>query len=100
MDQEMLVYHIDYNKNFINRALNIGFYYVESLDDLVGIIYTDPSLMKEIVLAYKDEIRFDYIPQGIGIFRTAYLKFNPLVKSNEIRFLSKHETFMVKMFLI
>lgn len=100
MDQEMLVYHIDYNKNLIARAMDVGFYYVESQDDIVGTIYTNPDLIKKIVIAYKDEIKFDYIPQGIGIFRTAYLKYYPLVKTNEIRFLSKHETFMVKMFLI
>lgn len=100
MKDDILVYHIDYNKNLLSRAIDIGFNYVESQDDIVGTIYTNPDLMKRIVLAYSEDIKFDYIPHGIGILRTAYLKFNPLVKSNEIRFLSKHDTFMVKMFLI
>ena len=100
MNSEIPVYHIEYNRNLISRAMDIGFHYVESQDEIVGTIYTNPGLMKYIVLSCTSEIKFDYIPQGIGIFRTAYLKFYPLVKSNEIRFLTKHETFIVKMFLI
>ena len=77
-------------------ALLDGFDYVEGFDHIVGIIYACPRMMKKIVLAMPDDVFFDYIPEGIGMLRTAYLKFRPLPTESEIRFVSQDGNLVVK----
>jgi len=91
---------VEFDKTEFVRAIKLGFLYVELKDELVGSICTSPNLMKSIVLAFPEEVRFDYIPCGIGMLRTAYLQYLPSVKDNEIRFVSQHENFQIRMFLI
>jgi len=92
-------YILEYSSEDIKGALKIGFAYVETLDNIVGSIYTNPKIMKRIVVEIPNEVEFDYIPEGIGIFRTAYLKIMP-VRDNEIRFENQDKDLELRLFLI
>jgi len=72
----------------VRAAVLDGFKFMECLDHIVGIIYATPATIKEIVLAMPDEVSFDYIPEGVGRLRTAYLKFRPMPFEGEIRMVS------------
>jgi len=72
----------------VKAAILEGFRHMEGLDHIVGIIYSSPAVIRDIVLAMPEEVAFDYIPEGIGRLRTAYLKFRPLPKDGEIRMVS------------
>jgi hypothetical protein len=96
----MLIYHIEFNKDYIKEGIEIAFKYIESLDDIVGTIYGQPDLIKKVVLLFNNEIKFDFVYQGIGIFRTAYLKYIPTTKDNELIFLNKNETYKLKLIFI
>ena len=76
----------------LKSAILEGFKIVECLDHIVGIIYASPATMKDIVLALPDEVVFDYIPEGLGRLRTAYLKFRPMPLEGEIRMVSQDDT--------
>jgi hypothetical protein len=52
--------------------------------------------MKRIVLAMPDEVNFDYIPEGFGMLRTAYLKFKPMADDQEIRLVSHDGSVVVR----
>jgi hypothetical protein len=80
----------------IRTAILDGFHFVESFDHIVGIVYASPHTMKDIVLAMPDEVVFDFIPEGIGMLRTAYLKFRPLPQSGEVRMVSQDETIVLR----
>jgi len=73
----------------IKAVLCAGFERMESMDHIVGVIYAVPSMVKKIVLAMPTEVVFDYIPEGVGCFRTAYLKMRPMPYESEIRFVSR-----------
>jgi hypothetical protein len=77
-----------------------GFSYIELRDDIVGAVEVRPETGKSLVLAMPDEIKFDFIPEGVGMVRTAYLKFSPTLKDNEIRFTNVNKTLELRMFLI
>jgi hypothetical protein len=84
----------------IAGAVLMGFEYMERMDQIVGVIYVSPSTAKKIVIAMPDEVHFDYIPEGIGMVRTAYLKFKPTVRGDELRFLNQDETVEVRVILV
>jgi hypothetical protein len=73
-----------------------GFLFMEGLDHIVGIIYASPSTMKSIVLAMPEEVSFDYIPEGLGMLRTAYLKFRPLPTEGEVRMVSQDDSTVLR----
>jgi hypothetical protein len=100
MIYDIPTYHIEYDKSEISRAIMCAFNYVEQTDDIVGEIYANPILMKEIVKAFIDDVEFDYIPEGIGRFKGAYLKFIPSIKENVITFITYSKSFRLKMELI
>jgi hypothetical protein len=97
---DLPVYLIEFDKNLFSKAIDCAFNYIEFHDDIVGMIYANPDIIKKIVLTFSDEVKFDYVHQGIGIFRTAYLKYLPSVKENGIWFINQHETFKLKLSLI
>lgn len=94
------VYVMEYDKNLFSKAVDCAFHYIELHDDVVGTIYANPDIIKKLVLTFPDEVKFDYVHQGIGVFRTAYLKYLPSVKENGIVFINQHETFKLKLNLI
>jgi len=97
---DLPTYVMEFDKNLFSKAIEGAFHYIELHDDIVGVIYANPNIIKRIVLAFPEEIIFDYVYQGIGRFRTAYLKYLPSVKENGILFLNQHETFRLKLSLI
>jgi len=103
MEQEglnkMICYTMEWDSSDIKGAIEMGFSYLEKMDRIVGGVYTDPMMAKKIVLSVPNEVEFDYIPEGIGIIRTAYFKMRPSLKSNEIRFEDKEKETQLKIFL-
>jgi len=91
-------YTMEWDSSDIPGALKIGFNYVEAKDEIVGFIYACPSTLKKIVLSVPDEVVFDYIPDGIGMIRTAYLK-RASIKDNEIRFINQTDSLCLRLFL-
>jgi hypothetical protein len=91
---------MEYPGSDLKRAVESGFSYVESQDEIVGTVYVTPDMAKRLILAMPDDIHFDYIPEGIGMLRTAYLKFLPSVKENEIRFVSQTKDIELKLYII
>lgn len=97
---DLPLFHMEFDKNLIRKAFDCAFHYVELHDDIVSTIFATPETMKKIVLAFPDEVAFDYVYQGIGRFRTADLKYLPAARENGIIFLNKQETFKLKLNLI
>ena len=91
---------MEYDRSDLDKAVRFGFHYVESLDEIVRAVYVTPEIGKQIVLAMPSEVHFDYIPEGIGMLRTAYLKFMPSVKANEIRFINQDNDIELRLYLI
>lgn len=82
----------------IRGAISMGFNYIEAKDEIVGFVYANPSTLKDIVLSIPEEVNFDFIPDGIGMIRTAYLKRASL-KNNEIRFVNQSDSLRLRLFL-
>ena len=97
---DLPMYHMEFDKTLIHKAIECAFHYIELCDDTVGTIYANPDVMKKIVLTFPDEVKFDYVHQGIGRFRTADLKYLPAAREGGIIFLNQHETFRLKLNLI
>ena len=97
---DLPTYVMEYDKTLFKKAIECAFNYIELQDYIVGVIYANPSTIKRIVIEFSDEVIFDYVYQGIGRFRTAYLIYLPSVKENGILFLNQHETFKLKLSLI
>jgi hypothetical protein len=95
----MQTYQIEYPISDLKRAVEAGFTYLESMDYIVGSVYVTPAMAKQLVLNMADDIQFDYIPEGIGMLRTAYLKFMPSVKENEIRFFNQDKSVELRLYL-
>lgn len=95
----MDTYLIEYDSKDVAGAIACGFDYVERRDEIVGLVMSRPYLMKQMVLASPEEITFSFVPEGIGMLRTAYLKMVPYVKDNEIRFINQDRTLCLRMFL-
>jgi hypothetical protein len=95
-----IIYIMEYNKDNLREAVDCAFHYVESYDHIVGTIYSSPDLIKALVLKFSNEVKFDYIHQGIGTFRTAYLKYLPIIRRSEYLFVNREETFRLRLKLI
>lgn len=87
----MEAYSAEWSAGDIRGAIDLGFHYIESLDSIVGYVYTPPSLMKSIVLQCPNDVVFDFIPEGIGLLRTAYLKYK-FSRDNTIVFIDQDKT--------
>ena len=99
MEDNMRTFKLEWDSDDIAGAVLLGFDYMERRDEIVGSMYACPAVLKEIVLALPNEVEFAYIPEGFGMFRTAYLKFKPSVKENEIRFVNQEKTTELRLFL-
>lgn len=89
---------MEWDSGDIPGAIKMGFSYIEAKDEIVGFVYACPSTLKDIVLSVPEEVSFDYIPDGIGMLRTAYLKRSS-IKYNEIRFINQSDTIRLRLFL-
>ena len=70
----MQEFNLEWDGNDIPGAISLAFHYLEMRDEIVGFIYASPKTLKKIILGAPNEVIFDYIPDGIGLIRTAYLK--------------------------
>ena len=61
----------------LKKAIDQSFTEIELQDEIVRYVYVNASTMKKLILEIPQEIEFDYIPNGVGYLRTAYLKFHP-----------------------
>lgn len=95
----MITYQMEVNGQDLKRAMYMGFNYMESQDEVVGFISANPQVVKKIILSVPDEVDFDYIPNGVGYFRTAYLKFSHS-RDNVLRFENVDRTVELKVILI
>ena len=96
---QMSHYRMEWKADDLPGAVLMGFSYVEKQDQIVGMVTANPPLVQQIVIQMGDEVIFDYIPEGIGMLRTAYLKFSPNNRSNEIRFVSQEGSVDLRLFL-
>ena len=96
----MQSYQIEYPTSDLKKAVELGFHYMETMDEIVGTVFVAPAMAQKITMCMPGDVRFDYIPEGVGVIRTAYLKFLPSVKDNEIRFLNKESSVELWLYLI
>lgn len=83
----------------IRTAVQAAFEHFEKQDEIVGSVYLSPRLMKKVVLSIPDEIIFAFIPEGIGMMRTAHIYFGPNVEEHEMRFYNQNKDMMLRLFL-
>jgi hypothetical protein len=96
----MITYHIEWRSDDIKGAINIGFSYIETLDDIVGFISARPEIVKKILFAFPKDFKCDFIPSGgVGILRTAYVLYRSL-RWDEIRFVNRDKTVELQIVLI
>lgn len=95
-----MIYQIEYDRHDLKGAIRCGFMYLETKDEIVGTVYARPETVKAITLSMPDDVIFSFIPEGVGMLRTAYLKFLPTAKDNEIRFLNQDNNLELRMLLI
>ena len=81
----------EWNAKDIGGAIKLGFNFLEIKDKIVGFVAAHPSVMKALIIAAHDDITFDYIPEGIGFIRTAYLTLR-FGRTNEIAFIDQDKT--------
>lgn len=81
----------------VESAVLCGFNIMESLDLIVGKVVATPQMVGRIIYAMPDEIRFDYVPEGVGFLRTAYLKMRPMPYESEIRLYSRDGSTVLRM---
>lgn len=91
---------IEWPSNDIKGAIESGFSFIEKMDHIVGYLYTSPNLAKKITLLAPDEVKFDFIPEGLGFIRTAYFKIRPDVRQNEIIFENQDKNLKLRIFLV
>jgi hypothetical protein len=91
-------YTMEWDAKDIPGAIKMAFNYIEAKDEIVGFVYACPSTIKTLVLSIPDDIDFDYIPDGIGMIRTAYLK-RASINQNEIRFVNQSDSIRLRLFL-
>jgi hypothetical protein len=95
----MITYRLEWRNDDIKGAIRIGFFYIETLDDIVGFISARPEIVKKILFAFPDEFKCDFIPNGVGMLRTAYVLYKSL-KWNEIRFVNRDKTVELQIILV
>jgi hypothetical protein len=94
----MELYKLEWSSTDIKGAIRIGFSYLETMNEIAGFICARPEIVKKILLAFQDEFRCDFIPNGVGILRTAYVLYKSL-KWNEIRFVNRDKTIELQIIL-
>ena len=95
----MDLYKLEWNSLDIKGAIRIGFFYLETMDEIAGFICARPEIVKKILLAFPEEFKCDFIPNGVGILRTAYVLYKSL-KWNEIRFVNRDKTKELQIILV
>jgi hypothetical protein len=81
----------EWDSRDIRGAIRTGFHLLESKDKIVGFLSIHPTLMKSVILENQEDITFDYIPEGLGFIRTAYLRFK-FGRPNEMLFVDQDRT--------
>ena len=81
----------------ISSAISDCFTEIELHDEIVRYIYVNAATMKNLILEIPNEIEFDYIPNGVGYLRTAYLKFHPGLRDNVYKFSSENERITLRL---
>ena len=81
----------------LRNAVCESFTEIEVLDEIVSYVYVSAATMKNLILRLPDEINFDYIPNGVGYLRTAYLKFHPGLRDNVFKFTTRGESIILKL---
>lgn len=81
----------------LEGALNECFTEIEMQDEIVRYIYVNAATMKDLILKMPDDIDFDYIPNGVGYLRTAYLKFHPGLRDNFFKFTTENENIVLRL---
>lgn len=99
MKKETISYILEWPVNDIKGAIRIGFTYMETMDEIVRFIYARPEIVKKIILQFPKDFRCDFIPGGVGILRTAYVKYKSL-KWNEIFFCNTEQNIQLHIKLI
>ena len=94
----MEVFSAEWPSGDLGGAVSLGFDYLEKQDHIVGYVHACPEVIKAIVLTVPEEVIFDFIPEGIGMIRTAYLKFK-YGRTNELLFISQDKSTALKISL-
>ena len=81
----------------IGKAIEDCFTEIELKDEIVRYVYVNADTMKRLILEVPNEIKFDYILNGVGYLRTAYLKFHPGLSDNVIKFATDFESIVLKL---
>lgn len=76
---------VSYSPGDYRQAIEKGFNEIESMDEIALHVYANAKTMKDIIIEAPDEVEFDYIPNGIGYIRTAYLKFHPGLRDGSLK---------------
>lgn len=79
------------------KAIGDSFTEIEHHDEIVRYVYVSASTMKNLILDMHTEIEFDYIPNGIGYLRTAYLKFHPGLRDNVFKFATENDRVILRL---
>jgi hypothetical protein len=79
------------------KAIDDSFTEIELQDEIVRYVYVNAATMKKLILELSDDINFDYIPNGVGYLRTAYLKFHPGLSDNVFKFTTKDDSIVPKL---
>lgn len=91
-------FHMEWDSRDLPGAISMGFTYLEARDHIVGFVYAHPELMKQLIIECPDEVNLSYIPEGIGVIRTAYLKYKYGWRS-EIMFCDQDKTICLRLSL-
>ena len=95
----MITYRLEWKNTDIKGAVRIGFFYLEIMDEIVGFISARPEMVKKILFAFPEDFKCDFIPDGVGMLRTAYVLYKSL-KWNEIRFVNRDKTIELQIILV
>lgn len=99
METKNNMYALEWPSNDIKGATRIGFTYLETMDEIAGFIFARPEIIKKVIFEFPEDFHCDFIPGGVGILRTAYVKYKSL-KWNELRFVNREQTVELQIRLI
>ena len=85
------------SRDNLSKALGDCFTEIELHDEIVRYVYVSASTMKNLILELPHEIKFDYIPNGVGYIRTAYLKFHPGLRDNVFKFATSDDRIILRL---
>jgi len=95
----MLKYTLQWPANDIKNAILVGFNYLEHMDHIVGFISARPEIVKKILFAFPEELKMDFILDGVGTLRSAYVLYKSL-RWDEIRMVNRDKTIELQIILI